>query len=312
MAKIEYGEYTAWTVNGTPRFMKNGKLTKAADVPQDAKTQMEALLEQAEVVKQTNGKPPVGEGLPIPEPREEVQPAPTLNPGLGEAPKQTIENDTDIDILKRQIEELKQSQAQWMNIASALTSGQQGGVQMSGNRLVGINEKFSTDKSHYPDPVQRLANEPRLQRFGIQGGPLEDSSFFLEYKFTETSYTDINNQRQKEPQFHLTLNRYIFDDQGYKSNKWYTVAKLVMHEDPDAAIAIAREQGLSIEMDDEKAFLDEMRYIRFRDWLFEMFFPPRVQETHTTEQIINNRPVKVFEASSENPQTIPFDSLRSR
>ena len=108
MAKVEYGEWTAWEVHGTPRFMKDGKVLKTAHVPEEMKQKLTALLEEA------NGKQATQD---TPEPAPEA-PTDTMNPGIGEEPIQTIADANDVDVLRRQIEEMKANQEAMLRIFS--------------------------------------------------------------------------------------------------------------------------------------------------------------------------------------------------
>ena len=104
------------------------------------------------------------------------------------------------------------------------------------------------------------------------------------------------------------------DEETYEpTNMRYMLYQMIFHEDPQAAIATANEHGLKIDEKNEKQFLDEMRYLRMRDWLFglEPFYPQKAQtKKNKRQEVIGNRLVEVYEVSGENPQSIPFSELK--
>lgn len=117
-----------------------------------------------------------------------------------------------------------------------------------------------------------------------------------------------------EPRFTLDLNRIVYDEETYEpTNKRYTVCRMVFFEDPQTAMIIARENGIQIDAQDEASFLDEMRFLRMRDWLLEAFYPPKpAPNRNKREQVIGNQMVEVWEISSETSAKIPFDQLNSK
>lgn len=218
------------------------------------------------------------------------------------AKKQVTENvgDTAIDELRRQVEELKQQ----------LTQNPRETAQVSSTgKLVGTVERYVVDPNYYPDPRERLAKEARLQRFAF---PL---NYELNWEIMPTRYQTIDGVWMREPRFVLTLLRILMDeDTGEATNQRAVVSRLTFHEDPDAAVAIAQEQGLNVEQfGGERVFLDEMRYLRAKDWLLECFYAAK-PTTHRqlTEKVIGNKLVQIIEIASESSQTIPFSQLSQK
>lgn len=185
----------------------------------------------------------------------------------------------------------------------------QGNIQVNptGN-LTGTFEKYITSPKQYPDPIERLANEVRLQRFAFE------ENFGLRFEIGVSAYTTIDNVRTREPKFLLTLVRKIYDDDsGELTNRRYDVCNMTFHEDPETALVVAQENGVEVESMGEKVFLDEMRYLRMRDWLLECFYPPKVEPKKSKkEMVIGNRLVEVYEISSENSESIPFSQLSKK
>jgi hypothetical protein len=226
----------------------------------------------------------------------------TLNPGLGEEPQTTISQDDYADLL-RQINELKQGLAP-----------QTPQIGLRGGQLVGTFEKFSVRGDDYPDPVRRLRTEPRLKRFAFT------DNYDLTWGVTISEYTTIDNIRQREPKFTLELGRKLYDEDtgDLKLDKegnpqGYIISRLIFHEDPDAALTIAREEGIDVDTMGEREFLDEMRFIRCRKWLLDCFFPSPVEASRgKKEMVVGGTIVETYAITSESPEKIPFDEIKGR
>lgn len=207
-------------------------------------------------------------------------------------------------------EELLRQAVEAISMLAKLQAGNaasqaQGGPGLQNGKLTGTVEKYSVDSSKYPSPVERLRDEVRLQRFGFK------ENFDLMWDVTTSEYTTIDNIRMKEPKFKLDLVRIVHDEEtGEVTGGRYVEYRLIMHEDPDTALVIARANGIDVDSYDETQFLNEMRYLRARDWLIECFYKakPTKNSTHR-EMVINGKVVDYFEVNSENSSKIPFDQL---
>lgn len=223
--------------------------------------------------------------------------------GIADAPEVAAEPGTD-EIL-RQLKELQESnallKAALLNNQSTPESayariGSQGG-------LVGEVEKYLIDPANYPDPTKRLSEEPRLQPMAFK------LNYELEYEVSTSNYEN-KGIAYKEPKFTVKLNRVVLDDQGMPTSKRYLARGIVFHEDPQAAIVIARENGVEVDKSNEKAFLDEMRYLRVKDWLFDIFWAKPVQESEKIrEEVVGGRLVQVFTKNSEDASRIDFSKI---
>jgi hypothetical protein len=204
--------------------------------------------------------------------------------------QQTIDQ-PDVGDLIKQIQELKDMQ--WKIMAGQFNGTDAPSVQ--NGKLTGVVEKYSTEKGYYPDPRERLSKEPRLARFAF---PI---NFELNWEVSTVEYENIEHVRMREPRFTLELVRIMMDeDTGDATDGRYIICRLLMHEDPEAAMVIARQQGIVFETDDEPLFLNEMRYIRMRDWLIECFFPPKANNTsQRTDKVIDGRLVQFYEKTAE-------------
>lgn len=222
------------------------------------------------------------------QPTEENEPQEVPEPRQ----RETVSSEVDYQDLLRQIKELKDNQWSMMASKQGIPSSAIG----AGGKLTGTHEKYSTAKDRYPNPSERLTGELKLQRFAF---PI---NYELNYEVGVSEYTTIDNIRMREPKFTLELVRIVLDEEtGDPTNGRYIICRLVMHEDPEAAMVIAREQGLEVESDNEDDFLNEMRYLRMRDWLLECFYPaPTKKESNKREMVINGKLVTYYEKNNED------------
>lgn len=219
--------------------------------------------------------------------------------GTKEAPEvKTTYSNADIEELMRQVTELKNQ-----------VKAQPQGIQADqAGRLIGTFEKYGVDPKQYPSPVERLSEEPRLQRFAF---PL---NYELVFNVAVSSYQTQDGINTKEPRFTLQLIKIVMDeDSGEPTNGRYMLYQMIFHEDPQAAIIIANDNGLPIDEENEADFLNEMRYLRMRDWLMDVFYPKPAQvKQGRKEMVIGNRLVEFYEISSEDKQPIPFSELSKK
>jgi hypothetical protein len=215
--------------------------------------------------------------------------------------------------LQRQVEELKNMFAQSQALNQAFMAGAQsnGGSspQVNNGRLVGTVERYSVDFNRYVDPRDRLTNEPRLQRIAFP------ANYELEWNIDVTSYETKDGVNMKEPKFNLKLHRIIADEDGEPTDMRAKICQLVFFEDPQTAMVVANDNGLSIDDTNEIDFLNEMRYLRMRDWLFECFWPGKVKHQNGIhEEVINGQLVEVFTINTDASEgaNIPFSQFNSK
>lgn len=236
---------------------------------------------------------------PSPDEHFDTQVEPGPEPGASPSA-----DNADIGDLLRRIKELEDDR-QFMRTGMSQNAGVQANAR---GGLVGTFEKYAVNPAHYPDPCARLAQEPRLQRFAFP------ANYELVFEVATTSYQTKDGVNTREPKFTLELNRIVYDeDSGAPTNGRYVVCRAIFHEDPDAALVVAHDNGIDVDSMNEKRFLDEMRYLRMRDWLLEAFYPPKSQQKRSKkEMVIGNRLVEYFEVNSQDSEMIPFDQLKNK
>lgn len=229
---------------------------------------------------------------------KEVEQAPTPASQQMTPQEDTITSEDYADLL-REIRELKKKV--WQNETRPES------IQLKGGKLIGTVTKYDLDAAVYPDPVSRLAKEPKLARYAFV------ENYDLKFNVSISEYETIDGIRTKEPKFTLELIGKIFDEEtGELTKGRYIICRLIMHEDPGAALVIARDNDLEVDEADEEAFLNEMRYIRMRDWLTKCFVPeiPK-KDNRKKEMVIGGKIVEYFEVDdyAENTPEKPFGSL---
>lgn len=216
-------------------------------------------------------------------------------------------NEPSYDDLVRRMQEMEAMM--WRTIGSQQQPQQPQGLNVGPNgSLVGVRDKYVLNPKRYPSPVKRLSDEQRLNRFAFK------ENYFLEFIVGVSQYQTKDGVNYREPKFTLELHRVLFDeDTGLPNGTAYTVCRMVFHEDPEAALAIANEQNIEVTEMEETLFLNEMRYLRMRDWLLECFYPrPAQASKKKKEMVIGNRVVEVFEINAESAQSIPFDQISQK
>lgn len=226
------------------------------------------------------------------------------NKAKSAVPSADIQPEQGTDEILRQLQELRESNA--LLKAAFLSNGESGVSLGRDGGVIGVVEKYLVDPAHYPNPTDRLKKEQRLAPLAFE------YNYELDYKVALSQYEN-KGINYKEPKFMIDLNRVVLNDQGEQTPKRYVARKLIFHEDPQAALVIARENGLEIESENEKTFLDEMRYLRVRDWLFGIFWPKPTEVTSgITEEVIGGTIVQVFSKSSEDPSSIDFNQIKTK
>lgn len=231
--------------------------------------------------------------------REEVaKQVRAVNERLEAQPSQPPQ-DQDVSELIRQIKEANENIAKLQSQINP-QQAQLNRPQVGMGGMVGTFERYITDPNFYPNPIERLAKEPRLARFAF------NENYELSWEVALSQYETVDHVRTKEPRFVLKLIVKMFDDvTGELTNKRFVILQGIFHEDPEAAIEIARANEIEVDTDNEKQFLDEMRYLRFRDWLIEAFFPtPPPAAKSSKEVVIGNKLVTIYEVNSENSESM--------
>ena len=159
----------------------------------------------------------------------------------------------------------------------------QGGVQ---GRVV----KHSLSKADYPDPTDRLYDDPQLKRHGLR------DNYIFTWEVTGEQYQK-DNVTYAEPRFIVSLYRRLFNDMDEDTGRAALISRNILHEDEFIAQIIADKLGLLENFSSTKEMMDEIRYRRIRDWLIPIFIPvkPEQHANRRTEMVIDGKAVEVFD-----------------
>lgn len=166
---------------------------------------------------------------------------------------------------------------------SGLHVSAQGGVQ---GRVV----KHSLSKADYPDPTDRLYDDPQLKRHNLR------DNYIFTWEVTGEQYQK-DNVTYAEPRFIVSLYRRLFNDMDEDTGRAALISRNMLHEDEFIAQIIADKLGLLENFSSTKEMMDEIRYRRIRDWLIPIFIPvkPEQHANRRTEMVIDGKAVEVFD-----------------
>jgi hypothetical protein len=178
-------------------------------------------------------------------------------------------------------------------------------------RAVGIMQKYSVDPRDYLDPREQLYLLPELERFAFR------QNYYLNWDVEQTQYETKYGTSFSEPRFELRLYKRLFEDdgeptvikdnvgqpvldeQGKPQYKSYLVKKAFFFEDPAASMKEAQQLGIPVTNANSKEFLEQMRKLRYKSWLLEIFNRPKAVKTNRKEQMVIGSSVVEVESYSE-------------
>jgi tetrahydromethanopterin S-methyltransferase subunit G len=148
---------------------------------------------------------------------------------------------------------------------------------------MGMIQKYSLDASHYANPIERLLATPELQRYALK------ENYELTWLVDQTIYETKFGTTMADPKFNLTLKKKIYDASGELTDRKIIVQTGVFFEDPAASIQEALQLGLPIDDVNSPEFMEQMRYLRFKQWLVDIFNPqlPKSTKAVVTDQVID-------------------------
>lgn len=178
-------------------------------------------------------------------------------------------------------------------------------------RAVGIMQKYSVDPRDYEDPRDELMNLAELERFAFK------PNYYLGWDVEQTQYETKYGTSFSEPRFEIRLYKRLFeedgsptpkvdnagnpvlDEQGRPQFKSYLVKKGYFFEDPAASVKEAQQLGLPITNANSKDFLEQMRKLRYKTWLLEVFNKPKSADTTRRESMTIGSSIVQVESYSE-------------
>lgn len=198
-----------------------------------------------------------------------------------------------IETLQKEIAELKKTQSTQLKNLPAETKldtilGMQNLAAIGPNGIQGIQYKYPIEADFYPDPTDRLYNEPLLKRFSMR------ENYYFDWEVTGVMY-EKHNITYAEPRFTVRLFRRLFNDDGTPQGKLVLVNRQMMHEDEFAARRAFQKLGIPQESFDD--MMNEYRYQVIKKWLMDIFTPPKINQHGriSTTMVIDGKAVEVFD-----------------
>ena len=157
----------------------------------------------------------------------------------------------------------------------------------------GVIQRYSLDPSHYISPVARLLVIPELQRYAVA------DNYEITWNVDQTVYETKYGTSMADPKFTLVLKKKIYDDKGELTDRRILVQTGVFFEDPAASVQEALQLGLPIDKANTPEFLDQMRFLRYKQWLMDIFNPqlPRTTKARITDQVIDGKAYQIEDYS---------------
>lgn len=174
--------------------------------------------------------------------------------------------------------------------------GGQPHAQVGANGVTGQVFKYPVEPEYYPNPRERLYDIPFLKRYNLR------DNYIITWGVEGVEY-EKNGVAFAEPRFICHLYRRIYDDENNDTGTAALISRTFLHEDRLVALTTANKLGITDQFADEREIMDEIRFIRVRDWLIALFTPYKFQafkkkprmmviagkqvEVHDTEQILD-------------------------
>lgn len=173
------------------------------------------------------------------------------------------------------------------------TGNPQSGFDQFG-KPTGVIQKYSVDPAHYKDPRESLLNIPELKRQAMA------ENFMLDWEVEQLIYDTKYGSSFSEPKFTLILWRKMFDEEGNTNGKRILIQTGVFFEDPVTAVKEATQLGIPLDNSTSSEFLEQMRFLRYKQWLMDIFNPKRPESTKPRRipQVIGGQVVEVEEYST--------------
>jgi hypothetical protein len=204
-----------------------------------------------------------------------------------------------VELTQEQFQALMERLSKLESTSKESTPGREN-VQLNDlGRAVGIMQKYSVDARDYDDPRPLLMDLPELQRFAFK------ENYFLNWDVEQLMYETKFGTSYSVPKFILKLYKRLYeddgtptpdidratgvqrvDDQGKPMFRSYLVQRFTTTTDPNAAVSEARRMGLSIENANTREFLDQMRFLEYKNWLLEVFQPKKPSTARRTENMV--------------------------
>lgn len=167
--------------------------------------------------------------------------------------------------------------------AIAETGRLSGGASIGMSGQQGVMTKWPVEKTYYPDPSDKLYDEPELRRFAMR------ENYIFKWNVQGVMY-DFKGITYSEPRFEFELWRLPYEGEelpaNFPKNGRIFVKRIYLHEDELAVRQAASKLGLDFSQDEQgfREMMNEMRYRFIRDWLVAVFKRPKLSAAGKTQQ----------------------------
>ena len=157
----------------------------------------------------------------------------------------------------------------------------------------GVIQRYSLDPSYYDDPRDNLYDLPELRRYGLR------ENYELDWDVNQLVYETKYGTSMADPKFSITVKRVMYDNAGQKTTKRVIIQTGVFFEDPASSIKEAVQLGLPIDKANTSEFMSQMRFLRYKQWLMDVFNPQLPQSTKAsiTNQVIDGKVYQIEDHS---------------
>lgn len=230
------------------------------------------------------------------QPRQPQTPEPSTpaaSPGVSSVEAQLLEM---VISMRREMDEIKRSNPNLNQVPADVAVDTMRNLpsmqpQVGAMGVQGRVFKYPVEKDYYPDPTDRLYDEPTLKRFALR------ENFMITWDVQGETYEKYNISFT-EPRFIVTLYRILFDEEGEPTGQAALITRHMQHEDELAARIAADRLGYPQDNFDD--LMNEMRYQRIREWLVGVFTPQKFQ-VHAKKpmtMVIGGKAVEVYDTES--------------
>lgn len=160
--------------------------------------------------------------------------------------------------------------------------------------IQGIINKYPIDKDFYPNPVNELLDYAEKAMPAIAIRVTHD----ILWDVVAHPYQTANNIWYNEPWHIIQIDKRLFDDQGEPLRDKDSGDEIVIRwrvgyffEDEIMVKQAANKQGLKDYDSDNLA--NEIRLLRMKRWLKDIFYPPKPKPTHSDRQVVVNGQVVI-------------------
>lgn len=206
----------------------------------------------------------------------------------GNSPKQITLDEDKFNALMDRLAKLEEPRTVTESVAAP-----QPGLDQFG-KPIGVIQRYSVDPANYKDPREALGQIPELQRFAF------NQNYVLDWDIDQLIYETKYGTSFADPKFTLVLWKKMFDPEtGEPSGKRILIQTGIFFEDPAASVKEAAALGLPIDNANSREFLEQMRFLRYKQWLLDIFNPKRPTNTakNYTEMVVDNKIVRVEDYS---------------